>query len=651
MSRSQPKKFGTSRSNKVNNPFRDTKGKGGMRDNATIRRLKMYNTKPTRNKDGMIIGGQYMSKIPDEPTKRIAPDRRWFGNTHIVGQKNLDDFREQMSEAVNDPFAVVMKTKNLPMALLTDTFKDAKPQLLGTESFKTTFGAKSTRKRPKNSNYNSMDSLMKHVVKSNATYKKEDDGNIEAEWSMSHFVQGDRHLKRGQSKRVWSELYKVIDASDVLVQVLDVRDPMGTRCKRIEDELKETDRRHKHMVLLLNKCDLVPTWVTAAWAKKLGQEYPTIAFHASITNSFGKGALISLLRQFACLHQDKKQISVGFVGYPNVGKSSIINTLKQKQVCVAAPVPGQTKVWQYITLFRRVFLVDCPGVVYPNNDTHEDIVLKGIIRIQNIEDPETYVPEILRRVRKEYIYNAYAIEKWDSPLHFLEQFCNKSGKLLKKGEPDIHNGAAMILNDWQRGRLPYFVAPTIGEDEKKKLCKNKDSAISVEQLFNAIPVKNKFISKDAEAPAGLSLDNSDKQNGEHTGDDVPAKTTNLNEKKITGDDVPTSTNSNKKTVNQQDTEKKGNTQEQEVKNQNQGPPKQSKKRKTKKTIPLIMKDSITPGNPWRLKKKRRKKKRTQRQREQKVLQDLQLEREREIRLEKQAWEKASKQSNNIPKNS
>lgn len=82
----------------------------------------------------------------------------------------------------------------------------------------------------------------------------------------------------------------------------------------------------------------------ARWVKTLSKTHPTIAFHASITNSFGKGSLIQLLRQFSSLFSDKKQISVGFVGYPNVGKSSIINTLKQKKVCTVAPIPGETKV-------------------------------------------------------------------------------------------------------------------------------------------------------------------------------------------------------------------------------------------------------------------------------------------------------------------
>lgn len=80
----------------------------------------------------------------------------------------------------------------------------------------------------------------------------------------------------------------------------------------------------------------MPTWVTQRWVAVLSQEYPTVAFHASMTHPFGKGALINLLRQFAKLHIDKKQISVGFIGYPNVGKSSIINTLRSKKVCKAS---------------------------------------------------------------------------------------------------------------------------------------------------------------------------------------------------------------------------------------------------------------------------------------------------------------------------
>ncbi|CAI8053559.1 Nucleolar GTP-binding protein 2 [Geodia barretti] len=74
--------------------------------------------------------------------------------------------------------------------------------------------------------------------------------------------------------------------------------PPGDEVEHIESYLRR-EKPHKHMVLLLNKCDLIPTWVTTRWVTALSPEYPTLAFHSSLTNPFGKGSLIHLLRQFA----------------------------------------------------------------------------------------------------------------------------------------------------------------------------------------------------------------------------------------------------------------------------------------------------------------------------------------------------------------
>lgn len=149
--------------------------------------------------------------------------------------------------------------------------------------------------------------------------------------------------------------------------------------------------------------------------------YPTIAFKSNINNSYGKGSLIQLLRQFSSLHSDKQQISVGLIGYPNVGKSSVINTLKKEKVCSVAPIPGQTKVWQYVTLMKNIFLIDSPGVVYNVNDNETDIVLKGIVRAEKLKNPEDYIGEILNRVKREYLVNTYKIETWSDTLDYLTQ--------------------------------------------------------------------------------------------------------------------------------------------------------------------------------------------------------------------------------------
>ena len=76
-------------------------------------------------------------------------------------------------------------------------------------------------------------------------------------------------------------------------------------------------------------------------------------------------------------------------GYPNVGKSSVINTMKRKKVCNVAPIPGETKVWQFVAMTQRVFLIDCPGVVYSGQEHDEtELVLRGVCRVENITAPQ-----------------------------------------------------------------------------------------------------------------------------------------------------------------------------------------------------------------------------------------------------------------------
>lgn len=84
--------------------------------------------------------------------------------------------------------------------------------------------------------------------------------------------------------------------------MLDARNIPGTRCAHLERHMRK-NAQHKHLILIVNKCDLVPAWAVRKWVRLLNNEVPTLAFHASLTNAFGKGALINLLRQYAKLHQ------------------------------------------------------------------------------------------------------------------------------------------------------------------------------------------------------------------------------------------------------------------------------------------------------------------------------------------------------------
>ncbi|KAJ2063969.1 GTPase required for pre-60S ribosomal subunit nuclear export and maturation [Coemansia sp. S146] len=434
------------------------KGENFYRDRKKVQYLNMLKGGKARydGKGNLLKAAPYQSK--EAPTAHIEPNRKWFGNTRVIGQKALEEFREQMATKINDPYQVLLRRSKLPTSLLHDNTKIGQVNMLQTEAFSDTFGPKAQRKRPKLT-VEGYDQLVKKITDSEGTYDHKKDLNLQANKRTDYDAARDWYLTAGTSKRIWNELYKVVDSSDVILHVLDARDPEGTRCRHVEKYIK-TEAPHKHLVYILNKVDLVPTWVTARWVKVLSREYPTLAFHASINHSFGKGSLIQLLRQFTRLHADKKQISVGLIGYPNTGKSSIINTLRQKKVCTVAPVPGETKVWQYITMTRRIYLIDCPGIVqFSATDTDTDIVLKGSIRTESLLMPEDYIPEVLNRVRREYIQRHYNIDKWDNAEDFLTELAKATGKLNKGGEPDLHVVSKMVVNDWVRGRLPHYRAP------------------------------------------------------------------------------------------------------------------------------------------------------------------------------------------------
>ena len=164
-------------SSKVSKGRRKDKDPGSSRSAETIARLKMYNNgKAIRNKAGKVVAGSFMMgdragdrKITAE-TGRIAPDRRWFGNTRTVAQTDLDKFREEMTQAVSDPYSVVLKRKKIPMGLLRDAAEYAKSSktsaLLEQEPFAHAFGSQLRRKRVK------LDQLLVGRTMESATSKK-----------------------------------------------------------------------------------------------------------------------------------------------------------------------------------------------------------------------------------------------------------------------------------------------------------------------------------------------------------------------------------------------------------------------------------------------------------------------------------------------
>jgi len=253
------------------------KGENFYRDAKKVKHLQMYKTgRATRNARGEIIKAAALQST-DAPTARVDPNRKWFGNTRVIGQDALSHFRQAMGEKKNDTYSVLLKRNKLPMSLLDEKDQTESPtaKIIETESFESAFGPKQQRKKPRVA-ASSLEELAQNTEVDSKKYEEKmeldstlglmggsfldkDDFTQEAKEAIFH---------KGQSKRIWNELYKVIDSSDVVIHVLDARDPLGTRCLSVEKYLKE-ECPHKHLIYVINKCDLVPTWVAVCIYKIL----------------------------------------------------------------------------------------------------------------------------------------------------------------------------------------------------------------------------------------------------------------------------------------------------------------------------------------------------------------------------------------------
>ena len=201
----------------------------------------------------------------------------------------------------------------------------------------------------------------------------------------------------------------------------------------------------------------------------------------------------------------------------------------------------RNKVWQYITLTRKIYLIDCPGIVPASaQDTQTAKVLKGVVRVEALSTPSEHISTLMSRVKPVYLARTYNLPVPESgepfdPDEVLDKLARMKGRLLKGGEPDLDGVAKILLSDWVRGKIPFFVPPPERPEElnkaeeakrKKEEAKGKRNArvvdeqeerlhaIGVRQNLGSIMQKNTFVDEDVRPIGDEAGDGVDEEDGE-----------------------------------------------------------------------------------------------------------------------------------------
>jgi len=239
------------------------------------------------------------------------------------------------------------------------------------------------------------------------------------------------------TRSFWDAVNKVIEQSDVIIEVLDARFIDETRNREVEEKVKAAGKK---VVIAINKSDLIGR-ESMDWKKGV---------YISSTRDWGLGELRRAISS-ALGEQNKEKVIIGVVGYPNVGKSSVINALTERESALTSPQSGFTKGMQLIKMKKGVYMLDTPGVIPYLEKDRTKHALTSTTDFSKIRNPEMAALELIERFPKE-IKKHYGVEGKDEE-EILEAIARRLGKLKKGGLTDTISAARTILMDWQRGRI------------------------------------------------------------------------------------------------------------------------------------------------------------------------------------------------------
>ena len=269
-------------------------------------------------------------------------------------------------------------------------------------------------------------------------------------------------------EQYWELIKRIVRESDIVLEILDARFVELSRNEEVETIVKEIGRP---LIFVVNKSDLISRKNLKRQLMKLREDSPLVFISTKnkrsvkillytikkVFRKYGKKHVEEISNQKPLYREAKADIVVGVLGYPNIGKSSVINALTHKTKTKVSKKAGTTHGIQWIKATEEIKLIDSPGVIPLKKDDELKYALIGARDSDKLKNPEVVADSLIKLFMK---YNKKSFESFYDIKIIKEDFesitlqiAKRRGYLIKGGMPDENRTNIAIVRDWQHGKL------------------------------------------------------------------------------------------------------------------------------------------------------------------------------------------------------
>lgn len=260
------------------------------------------------------------------------------------------------------------------------------------------------------------------------------------QWFPGHMAKAKRTLRR------------YVEFADIILHTIDARSPASS-ASTLSRQFSSPARK---LAVILTKCDLADPKKTGLWDKWL-RDQGFAVFKSSLT------AIPAELKAVLAGKSQNAPVHAIVSGLPNVGKSTLINRLIGKKKAKTGALPGLTRGPQWIKLDARFYLLDTPGIFFPENIPMDKAWRLAAIAVIPEKNYSNQIVEICEHLVKYVQAHYHTFNESIADFHaFLREMGRKRGVISKGGEVNLEDTAKRLIADFQKGKWGRITLETPG---------------------------------------------------------------------------------------------------------------------------------------------------------------------------------------------